>query len=161
AEEEAHMKNTLRKIHASSLSIGALVAGAAVVSAHSGPDLRQVFDSATRYSHDVSFPATVGALGNVQSGQSNFGVAADGISEDKTMARFEGFSPFAGQFVSNQRPCFPCHRPGAAHFGLPSLPLHNSVPADDALFTGLVADTGTEPLGLENFDNLGLLFHRP
>jgi hypothetical protein len=39
--------------------------------------------------------------------------------------------------------------------------LSNSVASDDALFTGLVADTGPDPLGFDTFNRLGLLLHRP
>jgi hypothetical protein len=44
---------------------------------------------------------------------------------------------------------------------LPPLPLHDSIAQDDAAFTGLEADIGTEPLGTVMFDEKGLLFHRP
>jgi len=156
------MKATLRRVYASAVLAGLSLAGAAGVHADDpNPALRDVFDQATRYSQAVDFPARVGDLGNSASGQSNFGIAADGISGDSTNASFGGFSPYAGNIVPNGRTCFSCHRPGAPQFGLPPLPLHDSVAPDDPLLTGISADIGTEPLGLYNFDQLGLTFHRP
>ncbi len=145
-----------------------LLAGAVLVTASSAvadsPDsqLRDLFDGGTRYTQRVEFPPTIGAAGNPVSGQANFGIAADGISADPTQALFNGNSAFAGPIEGDGRTCFTCHRPGAAHLGLPPLPLHASLPADDVIFTGLQADnTDSDPLALPLFDEKGLLFHRP
>lgn len=122
--------------------------------------LLQFFDEGVRYTDRIEFPNRVGTLGNVSLGQGQFGIAADGVSADSTTAIFEGTSSIAGPVVSNGRTCFTCHRPDQ-RLGLNKLPLHDHIPQSDVLFTGLVADTGVEPLGLVNFDELGLLFHRP
>lgn len=120
----------------------------------------ETFDNGVRYSDRIEFPNRVGALGNVNVGQGQFGIGADGVTPDDSTAIFEGTSAIAGPVVSNGRTCFTCHRPDQ-RLGLNKLPLHDHIPSTDVLFTGLVADTGAEPLGLVNFDELGLLFHRP
>ncbi len=122
--------------------------------------LRATFDRGVEYTDRVDFPPRIGAAGNPVSGQQSFGLSADGSSIDPTFALFTGVSAIAGPIEGNGRVCATCHRPGQ-NLGLPATPLSNSVPADDPLFTGLVADTGPDPLGLENFDRLGLLLHRP
>jgi len=128
---------------------------------HSNDDLLlEFFDEGVRYSDRIEFPNRVGVLGNVATGRGQFGIAADGVSSDSSTAIFQGNSQIAGPVVSNGRICFTCHRPDQ-RLGLNKLPLHDHIAANDVLFTGLVADTGNEPLGLVNFDELGLLFHRP
>jgi hypothetical protein len=123
--------------------------------------LRDLFNASIRYTDKVEFPARIGDLGDPTRGQASFGVGADGMTLDASQALFQGFSQVAGRVVSNGRTCATCHRPGAAKLGLPPLPLSSTVPATDPLFTGLPADIGVEPQGLQNFDQLGLLFHRP
>lgn len=144
--------------------LGAAVLGASAIAVHadatpSDDILREMFDGGVRYTQALDFPSRVGNLGDPVSGQALFGVAADGVSSDSSQALFEGDSSIAGTVVSNGRTCFSCHRPDS-RFGLPPPPLSNTIPTTDVLFTGLVADTGDEPLGLVNFDQLGLLFHR-
>jgi cytochrome c peroxidase len=145
--------------------LGAASAGAVAVSvqADAGSNdkfLRTSFDEGVHYSQVLDFPNRVGALGDVAAGQAKFGIAADGVSSDDSDALFEGVSSIAGAVTSNGRTCFTCHRPDR-RLGLPPLPLTSTVPLSDVLFTGLQADIGDEPLGHDNFNNLGLLFHRP
>ncbi|HVE81276.1 MAG TPA: hypothetical protein VND93_00445, partial [Myxococcales bacterium] len=124
--------------------------------------LRDAYNQSIRYTDQVEFPQRIGAQGDRDRGQAAFGIGADGVSIDPTDALFEGHSLIAGDVVSNGRTCATCHRPDPGLFlGLPPLPLSAHVPADDALFTGLRADVGDDPLGLPNFDQLGLLLHRP
>lgn len=95
-------------------------------------------------------------------GRMLFGVAADLMTEDKTQALFEGPSlAFEGVVVSNQRTCFTCHRGSDVGFGLPAPPLSASVPATDALFTGIDADAQGDPDAQNNLDNLALFKYRP
>ena len=95
-------------------------------------------------------------------GQALFGLAADGQTEDNSQAIFEGDSiPFGGQVVSNGRSCFTCHRGPETQFGFPSLPLSQSVPLDDPLFTGIDGDAQFDPDGMSNLDKLGLIKIRP
>ncbi len=122
--------------------------------------LRGVFDRGVEYTDRVDFPPRIGAAGNPVAGQQAFGLSSDGNAIDPTLGLFTGVSMIAGPIEGNGRVCATCHRPGL-NLGLPVTPLSNSVPQDDPLFTGLVADTGPDPLGLENFDRLGLLLHRP
>jgi cytochrome c peroxidase len=124
--------------------------------------LRAQFNRSIRYSSAVEFPPRIGALGDPASGQANFGIGADGVSIDPSQALFGGDSLVAGHVVPNGRTCATCHRPDPGlRLGLPPLPLSATVPQDDVLFTGLRADVGDDPLGLPNFDQLGLLLHRP
>jgi hypothetical protein len=149
-------------IHQWLLGTAVLGASAFAVQADATPsdaEMREMFDGGVRYTQALDFPNRVGDLGDVDTGRALFGVAADGVSSDTSQALFEGVSSIAGNVVSNGRTCFSCHRPDR-RFGLPPLPLSSTVPATDVLFTGLVADTGDEPLGLVNFETLGLLFHR-
>ncbi len=122
--------------------------------------LRQVYERGVEYTDRVEFPPRIGAAGDPVAGQRGFGLSADGSAIDPTQGLFNGFSLIAGQVEGNGRVCATCHRPDQI-LGLPPAPLSSSVPASDPLFTGLAADIGTEPLGLENFDRLALLFHRP
>ncbi|MEZ4428078.1 MAG: hypothetical protein R3A51_10380, partial [Nannocystaceae bacterium] len=109
---------------------------------------------------DLRFDA-VNPNADVARGQAVFGLAEDGINEDKTEALFEGESfVFGGPVVSNERTCFTCHRGPDVEFGLPDLPLSDHVAADDALFTGINADSGGDPDGLHNLDELGLIKYR-
>ena len=95
-------------------------------------------------------------------GQAAFGLAADGINEDKTDALFEGPSmPFGGTVVSNTRTCFTCHRGPNEQFGLPPGPLSDTIPLTDALFTGIEADAQGDPDAMHNLDQLGLIKYRP
>jgi cytochrome c peroxidase len=123
-------------------------------------DLRELFNASIRFTDRVEFPPRVGDLGDPISGRANFGVGADGVSQDPSAALFGGVSLVAGTVSANGRTCATCHRP-EARFGLPPLPLSATIPLSDVLFTGLPADIGVEPLGVQNFDTLGLLFHRP
>ncbi|UQA56122.1 c-type cytochrome [Polyangium aurulentum] len=145
------------------LGASLLLAGAASVRAIASPKddvLRALHDASVRHSTDIHFPNRVGALGDPVAGQAKFGIAADGESPDDSQAIFEGQSSIAGTVVSNGRTCFSCHRP-YERLGLPPPPLTDTIPLTDVLFTGLEADTGDEPLGFVNFNQLGLLFHRP
>ena len=95
-------------------------------------------------------------------GQALFGLAADGVSEDKTQALFEGTSQAAGgEIVSNTRTCFTCHRGPNENFGLPAPPLSASIPLTDALFTGMNADAHGDPDAMQNLDQHGLIKYRP
>ncbi|MGK3994845.1 hypothetical protein [Sorangium sp. So ce1024] len=95
-------------------------------------------------------------------GRALFGLAADGDTEDKSQALFEGPSvAFGGTVVSNQRTCFTCHRGLVEELGLPPPPLSASVPLDDALFTGLHGDAQGDPDGMRNLDELALIKYRP
>lgn len=95
-------------------------------------------------------------------GRARFGLAANGNDEDKTEALFEGFSlEFGGVVASNGRTCASCHRGFANNLGLSPLPLSQSVPADDALFTGIEADAAGDPDAFANLDELGLVKYRP
>ena len=123
-------------------------------------DLRVLFNASIRFTDRVEFPPRIGNLGDPVSGQANFGIGADGASQDPSRALFEGVSQVAGTVTGNGRTCATCHRP-EARLGLPPLPLSATIPLTDVLFTGLPADIGVEPLGVQNFDRLGLLFHRP
>lgn len=120
------------------------------------------YDQSIRATGAVEFPERVGNQGNPVAGQAAFGISADGLSIDPTGALFQGQSLVAGQVVSNGTSCATCHRPDPGLFlGLPPLPLSATVPLTDPLFTGRGADIGDEPLGLQVFDQLGLLLHRP
>jgi hypothetical protein len=156
------MSNRNKRIHG---LFGAAVLGAAAIAVHADASpyedfLRTSFDEGVRYTQALDFPNRVGALGDPIAGRAKFGVAADGVSSDSSQALFEGHSSIAGNVVSNGRTCFTCHRPDQ-RFGLNRLPLDSTIPLTDVLFTGLSADIGDEPLGLQNFNTLGLLFHRP
>jgi hypothetical protein len=120
---------------------------------------RDVYDRGVEYTDRVDFPPRIGAAGDPVNGQRQFGLTADGNAIDPTLGLFTGVSAIAGPIDGNGRVCATCHRPGQ-HFGLQPTPLSSTVPRTDVLFTGLVADSGPEPLALDNFDRLGLLFHR-
>lgn len=138
----------------------AVVAGAALT-VQAQQSLRDQFNESLRYTDEIEFPPRVGDRGDAVRGQAGFGIGADGESQDPSEALFSGDSLVAGHVESNGRTCATCHRPDPGLFlGLPPLPLSASIPPDDVLFTGLVADVGDEPLGLVNFDQLGLLLHR-
>lgn len=122
--------------------------------------LRDVYDNAVEFTDRIEFPPRIGAAGNPVNGQLGFGLSADGATIDPTFGLFNGFSVIAGPIVGNGRVCATCHRPDQ-NLGLPLAPLSNSVPSNDPLFTGLVADTGPDPLGFDTFNRLGLLLHRP
>ncbi|MFS8065908.1 MAG: hypothetical protein ACMG6S_05990, partial [Byssovorax sp.] len=96
-------------------------------------------------------------------GRALFGLAADGETEDKTQAIFEGLSYAAGGVItSNQRTCFTCHRGiVATRLGLPRPPMSASVAATDALFTGIDGDAQGDPDGPSNLENLALIKYRP
>jgi mono/diheme cytochrome c family protein len=95
-------------------------------------------------------------------GRATFGLAADSDEEDKSQALFEGPSQeFGGVVVSNGRTCASCHRGFGNNLGLPPLPLSDTIPDDDALFTGIDADAGGDPDALHNLDDLGLIKYRP
>lgn len=143
--------------------LGAAVLGASAIAvqadANTTASLRDVFDGGVRYTQAFDFPNRVGDLGDPAVGQAKFGLAADGVTSDDSQALFEGVSSIAGTVVSNGRTCFTCHRP-ERRLGLSPLPLTSTLPLDDVIFTGLESDIGDEPLGLQNFNELGLLFHR-
>ncbi|MRG92752.1 c-type cytochrome [Polyangium spumosum] len=145
------------------LGAAVFAASAIAVQADATPSnddlFRQFFDAGVRYTQALDFPNRIGDLGDPVNGQARFGIAADGVSSDDSQALFEGESSIAGTVVSNGRTCFTCHRP-ENRLGLPPLPLTSTIPLDDVLFTGLESDIGDEPLGLVNFNELGLLFHR-
>ncbi|HZN92929.1 MAG TPA: hypothetical protein VFB81_09485 [Myxococcales bacterium] len=141
---------------------GLLVLAGTAVTVELQQSLRDEFNESLRYTSNIEFPPRIGNRGDPDRGRAGFGIGADGVSQDPSQALFEGFSLVAGEVHSNGRTCATCHRPDPGLFlGLPPLPLSASIPADDVLFTGLVADTGDDPLGLVNFDQLGLLLHRP
>ena len=97
---------------------------------------------------------------DIARGQAVFGLAEDGVSEDTTEALFEGDSvTFGGEVVSNGRTCFTCHRPDV-EFGLGPVPLSDRIPLTDTLFTGLAADAGDDPDGMDNLDQLGLVKYK-
>jgi cytochrome c peroxidase len=123
-------------------------------------DLRELFNASIRFTDKVEFPQRIGNLGDSIRGQAAFGIGPDGMSQDPSQALFQGVSQVAGSVTGNGRTCATCHRP-EDRFGLPPLPLSATIPLTDVLFTGLPADIGVEPQGLQNFDQLGLLFHRP
>lgn len=105
-------------------------------------------------------PTAPGA--DVARGRALFGLAADSDEEDKSQALFEGPSQeFGGVVVSNGRTCASCHRGFGNNLGLPMLPLSDSIPESDALFTGIEADAGGDPDALHNLDQLGLVKYRP
>lgn len=133
----------------------------ATVKADSSHDsaLRRAFDNGIRYSPRIDFPGVTNGADPVL-GQAKFGLSSDGTTIDPSQGTFSGTSVIAGPIVSNGRTCASCHRPDAK-LGLPAGRLSDSIPADDAVFTGLAADIGTEPLGTQMFDEHGLLFHRP
>ena len=129
--------------------------------AKDSPDLRALFEASIRFTDKIEFPQRIGDLGDPIRGQAAFGIGPDGMSQDPSQALFQGVSQVAGTVTSNGRTCATCHRPGTARLGLPPLPLSSTIPLTDVLFTGLPADIGIEPQGLQIFDQLGLLFHRP
>jgi cytochrome c peroxidase len=124
--------------------------------------LRDIYDRGVEYTSRVEFPPRVGSAGDPVAGQRGFGLSADGKTIDPSEALFTGVSMIAGPVQGNGRVCATCHRPDSGlHLGLPPAPLSSRVLQDDPLFTGLAADTGPEPLGLQNFNELALLLHRP
>jgi hypothetical protein len=148
----------LRGLSLAMVAVPALALGASPDNGH----LREVYDQAVEYTSRIDFPPRIGGAGDPIRGQRAFGLSADGTTIDPSEALFTGVSVIAGPVQGNGRVCATCHRPDPSlHLGLPPAPLSSSVPQDDPLFTGLAADTGPEPLGLPNFDNLALLFHRP
>lgn len=99
---------------------------------------------------------------DIDRGRAFFGLAPDLVTEDKSQALFEGDSQIhGGQVLSNQRTCFTCHRGKNHQFGLPSPPLSDTVPLDDALFAGMQADAQGDPDAEHNLDQLGLIKYRP
>jgi hypothetical protein len=149
--------NTIRP-----LAIGLAVLAFTAISVGGQQSLRDVFNESIRYTDRIEFPQRIGARGDVDRGRRAFGFAGDGVTQDPTEALFGGHSSLAGEIVPNGRTCATCHRGEPEMFlGLPPLPLHSTIPFTDVLFTGLQADTGDDPDGLPNFDNLGLLLHRP
>jgi hypothetical protein len=95
-------------------------------------------------------------------GRARFGLAADGVNEDKSQALFEGFSQeFGGVVVSNRRTCFTCHRGSPTNLGFPATPLSSSIPLTDELFTGIDADAQGDPDGFTNLDQHALIKYRP
>jgi hypothetical protein len=141
-------------------TFSALISTTARGNGPSDAALRDDFDRAVEYTDRIEFPPRIGAAGNVDNGRMAFGLSTDGTTIDPTFGLFTGTSVIAGPVTGNGRVCATCHRPDQV-LGLPPTPLSSRVAEDDPLFTGLVADTGSEPLGLQNFDRLALLFHRP
>ncbi|HEX9940412.1 MAG TPA: hypothetical protein VGG03_00230 [Thermoanaerobaculia bacterium] len=156
-----------RKTTAPVLAGLAIIAGTAgvtgtAITVQAQQSLRDQFNQSIRYTDQVEFPPRIGSRGDPARGQAGFGLGADGVSQDPSQALFSGHSLVAGGVISNGRTCATCHRPDPGLFlGLPPLPLSASVPANDVLFTGLRADAGDEPLGLQNLDQRGLLLQRP
>jgi len=149
--------NTIRPF-----AIGLAVLALTAITVGSQPSLRDTFNQSIRYTDKIEFPQRIGSRGDVDRGRRNFGFADDGVTQDPTEALFGGDSVLAGHIEPNGRTCATCHRGEDGLFlGLPPLPLHSTVPFTDVLFTGLRADVGDDPDGLPNFDNLGLLLHRP
>jgi cytochrome c peroxidase len=105
--------------------------------------------------------------GDADRGRRLFGLAPDLETSDPTEALFEGFSAaFGGVVVSNGRSCFTCHRGvQATALGLTAtnvgLPLSNSIPLTDPLFTGLDGDAQGDPDGFVNLNEHGLIKYRP
>ena len=124
------------------------------------PILRRWYDEGVYWSQEIEFPNRIGAAGDPVVGQGNFGIAADGTSADDTTALFNGLSLIAGQVTGNGRTCRSCHLPDH-ELGLPDLPLSDTLPLTDPLFTGVEADSGGEPLAPDLLDDLGLVFYRP
>lgn len=107
-------------------------------------------------------PLSPGA--NADNGRALFGLSAtDDNTEDKTHALFFGFSAVAQKTITpNSRTCFSCHRGAANNFGMGStFPLSSRIAGNDALFTGLEADTAGDPDGMHNLDQFGLVRIRP
>jgi len=106
---------------------------------------------------------TIPAGADLVRGRALFGLAADGETEDKTQALFQGLSQAAGGVItSNQRTCFTCHRGiVATRLGLPRAPMSASVAATDALFTGIDGDAQGDPDAPSNLENLALIKYRP
>jgi hypothetical protein len=144
------------------IAVGLSVLAFTAISVSEAQSLRDTYNESIRYTGDIDFPQRIGARGDVDRGRRAFGFADDGVTQDPTEALFSGDSLIAGHVESNGRTCATCHRGEAGLFlGLPPLPLHSTIPFTDVLFTGLRADVGDDPDGLPNFDNLGLLLHRP
>jgi hypothetical protein len=149
--------NTIRP-----LAAGLAVLSFTAITVGGQQSLRDLYNQSVRYTDKVEFPQRIGARGDVDRGRRNFGFADDGVTQDPSEATFGGHSTIAGDVTPNGRTCATCHRNEPGLFlGLPPLPLHSTIPLTDPLFTGLRADVGDDPDGLPNFDNLGLLLHRP
>jgi hypothetical protein len=161
------MNKLLNKTH---LIIGGIIGSVVFLSfftvrAHDDDDveqrLRDAFDNARRYSQIIDFPNRIGPAGDPVAGQAKFGFAADGVTGDSSLGGlFEGDSLVGGHIVSNGRTCFSCHR-ADVRLGMPRTPISANVPADDPLITGVRADSGDEPNGPSNLENLGLVLYRP
>lgn len=151
------MAKTFKMAAAAALSIFTV----ATVKADTPNDtaLRLAFDKGVRYSPRIDFPGAT-PDGDPVLGQAKFGLSADGTQIDPSQGIFSGTSVIAGPVVTNGRTCASCHRP-EAKLGLPAGRISDSIATDDPLFTGLPADIGVEPLGVQVFDEHGLLFHRP
>lgn len=95
-------------------------------------------------------------------GRALFGLAADGSTQDKSQALFEGPSQeYQGVVVSDGRVCASCHRGLSNDLGLPRPPLSDSIASDDALFTAIDADAAGDPDALGNLNERGLIKYRP
>jgi hypothetical protein len=97
-------------------------------------------------------------------GRAVFGIAADGVGPDATLALFSGFSQKAGRTIgTNGRTCFSCHRPEANFMLNPLLPLARHLRSDDPLIRpdAVVADSGGHPDAARLLDAFGLILIRP
>jgi cytochrome c peroxidase len=146
-----------KPISAAALFSGALVfVGAAASAGDPTAELRAVYDSGVRYSSAVEFPQQV--AGDPISGQTLFGLSADGKTIDTSGALFQGTSVIAGPVVSNGRACSSCHRPDA----FLKLPVDLSgIAANDPLFTGESADGQGDPRLANLLLTHGLNKYRP
>lgn len=144
------------------IAVGLAVLTLTAITVSGQQSLRDAYNQSIRYTDAIDFPQRIGSRGDVDRGRRAFGFADDGVTQDPTEALFGGDSLIAGHVEPNGRTCATCHRGEPGLFlGLPQLPLHSTIPFTDVLFTGLRADVGDDPDGLPNFDNLGLLLHRP
>jgi cytochrome c peroxidase len=138
------------------------VLGTALADVGEHRSLRDLFNQSIRYTDTIEFTGRIYGSGDPDAGRANFGIGADGLSLDPTEALFSGHSVVGGNIVSNGTTCATCHRPDPGLFlGLPPLPLSATIPLTDVLFAERRADIGDDPLGIPNFDQLGLLLHRP
>ncbi len=99
---------------------------------------------------------------DIDRGRAVFGLAPDDNTIDTSQALFEGFSQaYGGQLTSNGRVCASCHRGSDNNFGLPALPLTDTVAPDDPLIAGFTADAAGDPDAFENLVQRGLVRYRP
>jgi cytochrome c peroxidase len=150
------------------VGLAAAVLGATAVSADSvqaffhRQELRAAYDGSLRFTDAVTFPehVAVGPGADPARGQAAFGLAADDVTQDSSHALVEGHSIVEGQtVVSNGKTCATCHHPEFS-YGLPPLPLHNTIPSSNTVFWNLAPEDGPDPLAHDMFDQHGLIVSR-